>query len=446
MPRTDDRPSRRTLIRLGAGSALAGALPPGIPAAGAARLSARGFDRGVNAWPWFSFPVAFPPAGAYPAIPPFHPGRPVPRYEDLAKLAAAGFDFIRLPVCPAPFLHLASTGQERQLRRCIEAVTEAVALAHSAGLGTVVNLQPDSTPGYTAEELYGSTAAMFDAYRRLVSRFAGSLAALPIERLAFEPVNEPPQSAADDWAARQDILLAAARASAARLKLVATGAFGGSIRGLVRLDPRALVRSFDPLLFTFHFYEPYLFSHQGAPWLARSEPKYAWLNNLPWPGSAGSLSRTMASVRERMTAFPNGHSQARLRAYEETIRSGLEPYFNPPIDSGYFTGDPGNGGEFFTVLRGWATGHGLGPERILMGEFGALQTTEVARPVTGGPYVAANAADRARYLADLRRTAEDHGYGWAMWTLFNPGMGLMDETSRALDPAVLGALGLAVSR
>lgn len=441
-------PSRRTLIGIGAGSALAGSLPPGLSAAGAAAagLSARGFDRGINAWPWFSFPVAFPPAGQpYPAVPPFHPARPVPRSADLARLAAAGFDFIRLPVCPAPFLHLASAGRESQLRRCVEAVVEAVALAQSAGLGVVVNLQPDSTPGYAARDLYGSAAApvMFDDYRRLVSLFAEALAALPIDRLALEPVNEPPQSAAADWAERQAVLLAAARASAPRLRLVATGAFGGSIRGLVRLDPKPLIRSFDPLLFTFHFYEPYLFSHQGAPWLARSEPKYTWLNDVPWPGSAGSLPRTMASVLDRMAAWPNGYGPARLRAFQEAIRSDLEPYFDPPIDSRYFTGDPGNGGEFFTTLRGWTIRHGIGPERILMGEFGALQTSDVAGPVTGGPYVAARAADRARYLGDLRATAENHGYGWAMWTLFNSGMGLMDETSRALDPAIVAALGLA---
>jgi len=41
--------------------------------------------------------------------------------------------------------------------------------------------------------------------------------------------------------------------------------------------------------------------------------------------------------------------------------------------------------------------------------------------------------------------AEDHGYGWAVWTLFNPGVGIMNEVSRALDPTVMGALGLTMS-
>ena len=79
---------------------------------------------------------------------------------------------------------------------------------------------------------------------------------------------------------------------------------------------------------------------------------------------------------------------------------------------------------------------------FLMREFGALKTSTLAMPVTGGPYVAATAADRSRYISDVRVTAENHGYGWSMWTLFNPGMGIMDETTRTLDATVVASLGL----
>ena len=69
----------------------------------------------------------------------------------------------------------------------------------------------------------------------------------------------------------------------------------------------------------------------------------------------------------------------------------------------------------------------------IMGEFGALRTD--AR------YVAAPNPDRARYIADVRQGAEDLGFGWAFWNLFD-GMGMMDDTTRALDPDVIAALGL----
>ena len=48
-------------------------------------------------------------------------------------------------------------------------------------------------------------------------------------------------------------------------------------------------------LYTFHFYEPYVFSHQGAPWMT-GEPMYRYLNAVPWPSAAGSQQATLAAV------------------------------------------------------------------------------------------------------------------------------------------------------
>ncbi|TGV74446.1 glycosyl hydrolase family 5, partial [Mesorhizobium sp. M2D.F.Ca.ET.145.01.1.1] len=43
--------------------------------------------------------------------------------------------------------------------------------------------------------------------------------------------------------------------------------------------------------------------------------------------------------------------------------------------------------------------------------------------------------------ADVRQSAEASGFPWAFWDLFD-GMGMMDDTTRALDPAMVDALGL----
>jgi hypothetical protein len=69
----------------------------------------------------------------------------------------------------------------------------------------------------------------------------------------------------------------------------------------------------------------------------------------------------------------------------------------------------------------------------LLGEFGALRSDS--------RYVAAPNADRARYIRDVRLTAESFGFPWAFWNLFD-GMGMMDDATKALDPAIVAALGL----
>ncbi|WP_204283118.1 hypothetical protein, partial [Klebsiella pneumoniae] len=77
--------------------------------------------------------------------------------------------------------------------------------------------------------------------------------------------------------------------------------------------------------------------------------------------------------------------------------------------------------------------YGIPAGDILLGEFGALKSD--AR------YTASDAPDRARYLRDMREAAEAAGFPWAVHNIFD-GLGIMDEATRRLDPAVAAALGL----
>ncbi|WP_246732867.1 cellulase family glycosylhydrolase [Methylobacterium sp. BTF04] len=379
--------------------------------------------RGVNAWPWFSLTREYPPPRTDYGWPAFQTGRPIPSRDDLARLRAAGFDFLRLPVDPGPFL--ATSGAQRVT--LIADLMEAVAAILAADLSVVVNVQANAaTHHWTPDRLYGSAQAPhWPAYRGFIGELAGRLHATGSRRIALEPVNEPPQACGSAvWTALQDELLEAARREAPNLTLVAGGACGGMIPGLVALDPTALAR-FAPVLFTMHFYEPYLFSHQGAPWMR--EPVYRDLNSVPWPASAGSLDCTLAAVRARMDADVATSATDKAEAYTIT-KAKLEQYFAAQPDRRFVT-------HHLSAVRDWAERHGIPPHAILMGEFGALRSD--AR------YVAAEPEDRARYVRDVREAAEAFGFGWAFWNLFD-GMGLMDDVTRRLDPAIIAALGLGV--
>ena len=100
----------------------------------------------------------------------------------------------------------------------------------------------------------------------------------------------------------------------------------------------------------------------------------------------------------------------------------------------YFDADPAAWfvEKYFRQLDGWRAANGLLPSDLLLGEFGALRTDSRYRG--GAPQ------DRARYIADVRRTAEGLGIPWAFWNLYD-GFGLTAEGTRAFDPAILAALG-----
>ena len=126
----------------------------------------------------------------------------------------------------------------------------------------------------------------------------------------------------------QSELLRTARLAAPNLTLVATGACGGMIAGLESVDPAVIA---DPnVLYTFHFYEPYVFSHQGAPWMS-GEPIYRYLNAVPWPASAGSKQRTLGAVTARMAADVATPATEK-REIAATIARVVDEYFNADPD------------------------------------------------------------------------------------------------------------------
>jgi hypothetical protein len=413
--------SRRGLL----GGALALAVAARGARASAAPLPTPAFRRGVNVWPWFSLTREFPAPRTDYDWPPFQEQRPVPTRANLATLRAAGFDFIRIPVDPGPFLAFAGERRTVLLRSLFAAVDDAV----STGLCVVLNVQANEATHYwVSQRMIGSRAAPgYEAYRELVRTIATGLSRFGAGQVALEPVNEPPQQCGSPaWNEVQIDLLSHARAAAPQLTLIATGACGSMVAGLEQLDPTALLK-LRPLLFTFHFYEPYLFSHQGAPWMR--EPIYRWLNDVPWPGTAGSLAQTLAAVRARMAQDADATADFKQATMRQTERV-LAEYFAAEPDRSFIR-------NYFTKVQSWAARYGIPADQIMLGEFGALRTDQ--------RYTASRAADRARYIRDVRETADAFGFPWAFWNLFD-GMGLMDDAQRTLDPQVIDALGLTMPR
>ncbi|RTM10825.1 MAG: glycosyl hydrolase family 5, partial [Hyphomicrobiales bacterium] len=392
--------SRRRVL----GAALAAATAPlAVAAPSTSRAKAATgewpFRRGVNAWPWFALTREFPAPRTDYDWPPFQSQRPVPTPADLARLRASGLDFIRLPVDPGPFL-AAEAGRRADLMAMLSAAVKA---ALAADLGVILNVQANGATHYwSPDRMVSSTGAPeFARYQVFVGDVAGMLKDMAPGRVALEPVNEPPQDCSSEaWPEVQAALLTAARGSARELPLLVTGGCGSMVRGLTALDPAPLAE-FEPVLFTFHFYEPYLFSHQGAPWMR--EPVYRALNNVPWPASAGTLEQTLASVRASMAKDTERSDEAKRAAFAETEKV-LKVYFDAQPDRRFIDG-------YLRQVSNWADSHGIAPERIIMGEFGALRTD--AR------YTAAPNPDRARYIADVRQSAEAAGFPWAFWDLFD---------------------------
>ena len=266
--------------RAALGLAAAALASSAAPAAVAPPLKLR---RGVNAFPWFALTREFPAPRRDYMWPPYQLERPVPTVRDLAKLREAGFDFIRLPVDPGPFL-AAPAGERRALLDQLSRGPRAMRCAGSARRRQRAGERGHALLDAGAHDRRDRRAGV-SRLSRAGARDRGAVAALARgagadQRTRLAPAPPPIRARC----ARA--LLEGARRAAPGLTLVASGGCGSLIQGLADFDPASVAR-FAPLLYTFHFYEPYVFTHQSASWMG--ERFYHTLTGVPWPGDRGLL-------------------------------------------------------------------------------------------------------------------------------------------------------------
>lgn len=344
-----------------------------------------------------------------------------PAGDSLAQIHALGFDFVRLTVDPGPLLL-----RPEQRRETIALLLRDVALLRDAGLKVVVNFHPvGQVPGDGADQMDGpeESAGLAD-YRAMLAQFAEALSALGTDWVALEPYNEPAHYPCDGgsdgaWPRIMAETVRDIRVTAPDLTLIATGACGGSIDGLLQLDA-----GFDDpnLLYSFHMYEPHLFTHQ------RGSDADQFASGLPWPNTNGSPERALEALRRHMEAagLSIDDQQRKLAAVQPLATR----YFSETWDEARLKARIG---EAVT----WATSHGIPAKRLFLGEFGVLAEDAEGRRGAAEP-------DRLRYLAAVRQTAEAAGMAWSVWEYSNPwGMSVIAPEGPAVpDQAMLKALGL----
>ncbi len=112
------------------------------------------------------------------------------------------------------------------------------------------------------------------------------------EMLFFEVVNEPVFDRHEpEWIALQQKIVAAIRKSAPRHTIIATGPNWGGIGGLLKLTPFADRN----IVYSFHFYDPFTFTHQGATW---SGPIPPLLKGIPYPSSPEAVAEPLSRITD----------------------------------------------------------------------------------------------------------------------------------------------------
>lgn len=181
------------------------------------------------------------------------------RGRDFQTIANAGFDTVRIPIKWSA--HTSQTAPyeiDRQFLRRIDQVTEQ---ALNSGLQVILNVHHYDEVSEDARLHLPRLEAIWE---QLIARYAGSS-----DRVMFEFLNEPHSDMTfkrvDETNRR---LLAKVRAVDPDRWVILGGGQWGTLDGLLGTDP-----PYDAYaMVTFHFYDPFEFTHQGAPWAHKQVP------------------------------------------------------------------------------------------------------------------------------------------------------------------------------
>lgn len=342
----------------------------------------------------------------------------------IASLKAAGFNWIRFQQDVG--ILLASDPARR--RYLLDLALERTQPFLDAGFKVVYDLQTNSSnPAYGVDKIF-EDSSIFIKLIELVGEVAGAISHFPAGKVLFELINEPSlrgEAEMSKWQGMAEALHSSARQQAPELPLVLTGCNYSGFYELTRLDPAPFRHS--NVFYTFHYYEPHLFTHQGIDVPGDAAQR---IQGLRWPPQKADQVRLdeefqrhgwMSHVLEIDQTASTEHPLDRVRAYLlDQYFSGADGLARPRHD--------------MALVAQWADRHAIPRERVILGEFGA-------RAAGNDPTMRAS---RLNYIRQVRSAAEANHFAWAYFDLRGGGNWslLADGTDDQLDKGVLQALNL----
>jgi len=281
--------------------------------------------------------------------------------QDIALIKAMNFDHVRLSVNPQPmFRH---NEADRIPADYLAYLDAAVKMILDQGLAVILDIHPESD----FKQKLVADDSFVEQFEDFWRAFARHYSSTNPDLVFFEILNEPEFRDRYRWEGVQSRLAAAIREGAAAHTIIVAGANWSADNELLFIEPLH-----DPnTIYNFHFYDPHIFTHQGATWTTNFQH---YLADLPYPS-------TPENVRAAANLIPDAAN--RLAA----IRYGFDRWNSARIDT-----------EFDQVAA-WGKRWNV---PLTCNEFGVYRKT-------------ANPQSRAAWLSDVRTSLEKHNIGWTMW-------------------------------
>jgi endoglucanase len=228
------------------------------------------------------------------------PDEAAKREKMFADIARAGFKTVRIPICFSAWMEL-KPPYEWNHPQGLEMADNFVKWALANDLNVIIDLHHTEFDGSVPE---AATAERFvNLWVRIATRYKNT----DPEKVFFELRNEPHDIPAETWRWQAEQIIKYVRQIAPRHTLIVGFEDWNGRPAMVKGKPFN-----DPnIIYTFHYYDPFLFTHQGATWAGVGgieEIKF-----LPFP-AGGEKIKTPDKARGQWT-------ESLIRTYKDDSKA-----------------------------------------------------------------------------------------------------------------------------
>ena len=292
--------------------------------------------------------------------------------SDFRLLKRLGFKCMRIPVA---FNHFQTNNSYNP--KLLERIDQILRSCHLYGFKVIICYHS----GNLGDGNYASASQdVINLWEMLAKKYYRQSA----DDLFFELYNEPPHMNPDIWQNAANEIIKAVRKIDNRRTFIVGASNYNSIYELSRTSPL----NDDNIIYTFHFYEPFFFTHQGAEWIGDQVAT----TGVPFPYNVATFPPL--NPRAKNTWGETNYYQYRTDGNEQSVRDKLQ------------------------IVKNWGIKYNV---PLLCGEYGAYNKY-------------ADQESRCRYIKAVRQTLKAMHIPGILWD-YSSGFSIFEgKPSRANLP------------
>jgi endoglucanase len=287
--------------------------------------------------------------------------------HDFDQIKAAGFDHVRIPVNPESLGFSISEASTGRVLFDFAGLDDAVNLARDRDLSVILDVQPSDGFRSEMEQDPRTEPAMIALWHHIAEHYM----TYPTTVVAYELVDEPRYNSVAAYRTLVDDIVSALRDVAANNTIIVDVPKQAALDGFDGFTPL----SQDTVWYAFHFYEPYLFTHQGMKLASGYGRSLRYFRNVPYPA---------AQVVPATNYAPTASDAIDAKA-------ALTNYVNATWDAGRIA-------NRVKLAADWAAAN---KRHVICTEFGAVRKNVPAQA-------------RYQWIADTRNVLEGNRLDWTL--------------------------------